>query len=155
MKSSKNNVLVARSDYELERFDLVQQLNNLDSQKKIKLSEVCCDFSSLLYQMQTSMYMHDDNMQKRINNLPLANQIVSRNERLWDGMRSRLEAEIAGCLPPPGAPFGAFSPDERLLDVPADSCLFSASLTTEVRTVIVRGLICCMFGGLLLYTVVV
>ena len=126
VKSTKNKILQARSAYELERFDLVKQLNNLDSQKKIKLSEVCCNFSSLLQQMQASVYVHDDKIQKRMDNLPAAQQIMLRNEKLWNGIRSRLEAEIAGCLPPPGAPLGAFSPDERLLDVPAESCLFSA-----------------------------
>ncbi len=127
-----SKILSLRSSYELTRFDLVKQLNCLDSQKKIKLTEVCCNFSSLLQQLQASLFRTDEKIASKLEQLPEAQRILERNEKLWSGTRSRLEAEIVGCLPPPGSPLGAFSPGERLIDLPPEGCLFSAQLTTEV-----------------------
>jgi hypothetical protein len=68
--------------------------------------------------------------------LPEAKAEVDSQEMLWGRMRARLQGELLGAMPPPGAPPGALSPIQprRHHGIP----LYSIAITTEVLSINTR-----------------
>jgi len=129
-------IVQTRSAFELGRFDLVRQLNCLDSEKKIRLTHAACALSELMgncTQKNTDAHMKAETiLQAHREMLPHSEETMSRNDRLWDGMRERLRGELVGALPPPGAPLGALSiaPNGPVGQIGCN--LFSINIFTEV-----------------------
>ena len=128
------SIIEIRSDYELKRFDLVTQLNNLDCKKKLMLTSAICTLHSRLLESQrisnsavTDAAAQFDTLRA---NLLIAEQSMKRNASLWDSVRGRLQGELIGALPPPGAPAGALSPVQPRSHLGFYS--YSSTLTTEV-----------------------
>jgi hypothetical protein len=68
--------------------------------------------------------------------LPDTQQEIDSQEMLWGRIRARLQGELLGAMPPPGAPPGALSPVQprRHQGIP----LYSIALTTEVLSINTR-----------------
>ena len=68
--------------------------------------------------------------------LPDTQQEIDSQEMLWGRIRARLQGELLGAMPPPGAPPGALSPIQprRHHGIP----LYSMALTTEVLSINTR-----------------
>ncbi|CAM9270672.1 unnamed protein product [Ectocarpus sp. 12 AP-2014] len=122
----------ARWDFELFRFDVVRYMNQLDS-KKVLLLETGINntFYALLAFFQGGGSIcgeMEKSMRRRQVVLDGMNKRHDRDNALWAYVRSRLEAELQGELPPPGAPPGARAPIN-----PRAACpVYVAELTTEV-----------------------
>lgn len=68
--------------------------------------------------------------------LPEVKEEIDSQEMLWGRIRARLQGELLGAMPPPGAPAGALSPVQprRHQGIP----LYSTAITTEVLSINTR-----------------
>jgi len=109
-----SDIMDARWNYELGRYDIVQYLNNVDGQKKIQLvSAINSAMYAFLGYFQGGaqlMVTQEKRMAERQAKLLVARKEFDTEQQLWANVRLRLEAELAGALPPPGAPPGALAP---------------------------------------------
>lgn len=110
----QEQLLFVRKKYELARFDLVQSLNVQDSKKKMLLAKLIsgihnsmhgylkgsCDVLASTSETVKSMHGKMDTMKGHVQEI----------EGLWMTVRARIEGELSGAMPPPGAPAGAMSP---------------------------------------------
>lgn len=123
-----------RSRSELQRFDLVTRINHLDCAKKLELTQSSCGLFYLLGQFAQSFGKvcadRDDFFEHRKNASLTAEKIMFNNVTLYGGLRSRLQGELMGALPPPGAPPGALSPVQPRSHL--GMLPFTTLLTTEV-----------------------
>jgi hypothetical protein len=112
--AAEADIMTARSNYELARFDLVAKVNENDRNKKVILTQVTCDifytfrtvFSECMRQVQ-GKEAYFDKIQARA--LEVSQQMpVLANA--WDSVRVRLAGELAGALAAPGSPAGSLSP---------------------------------------------
>ncbi|CAM9150257.1 unnamed protein product [Ascophyllum nodosum] len=127
-----DRVARARWDFELYRFDLVRYVNQLDS-KKVLLLETGINniFYALLAFFQGGLEIlrkKEKDMRKRQMLLDGMNRRYDSDRALWAYVRSRLEAELQGALPPPGAPPGARAPFNPRACCP----VYVAEITTEI-----------------------
>ena len=141
---------VAREKFEIARFGLVRHLNFLDAQKKLALVELFGVagpraiedyFAQGLATIRAKRRSSGGDPSRR---LAIARQRACVDEKLWLKILDRLQAELRGELPPPGAPRGARAvAPPRQLDAPPDLAStsrnptlgappWSAALTTEV-----------------------
>ncbi|KAJ1461459.1 hypothetical protein M885DRAFT_270004 [Pelagophyceae sp. CCMP2097] len=122
----------ARTRFETARFALVRYLNGVDAKKKLALSEALHAASQGLA-AESCAFRSDLRLTQRA--LDVERERAVLDESLWDAVLQRLEAELSGELPPPGAPAGARAetdltpmPGSREKGAPP----WSISLTTEV-----------------------
>ena len=51
----KRRIEEARREYELQRFDIVKQINDIDCAKKLQLSKVCCSLQAFVANCSKSL----------------------------------------------------------------------------------------------------
>lgn len=106
--AQKENIVQTRVSYETSRFDLVQRLNTLDCNKKLKISKAVNELCKSHYKCHKTKAIDDakDYFATLEEQIIVADDIMELNADLWAGVRARLEGEIQGALPPPGSPLG-------------------------------------------------
>ena len=126
----------ARSRFERARFALVRYLNGVDAKKMLAIS-------AALGEGAGAVKVYHDAGSKRLcgalsGEVELTRRALSvererhlLDEELWDKVLERLEAELSGELPPPGAPRGARAAPADIARLTA-APTWSAALTTEV-----------------------
>ena len=110
----QEQLLFIRKKYELARFDLVRSLNVQDSKKKLLLARLISGIhdsmhgylkgsNDALTSTRKTVVSMNGKMEKMTGR-------VQEIEGLWTTLRARVEGELSGAMPPPGAPAGAMSP---------------------------------------------
>lgn len=129
-----NDLQQTRSRYEMARFDLVDSLNRLDGKKKIALTQASCCLYDTYIKCNELLLKQQSNAIESINRTQHdaveAATTMTRNASLWQFVRARLEGELAGAMPPPGAPPGALSPVQPRWH--PGMPVYTANITTEI-----------------------
>jgi hypothetical protein len=107
-------LMETRKEYEMARFDMVANLNMLDSRKKLLLSDVAVDLYRAVLEVHrsntTAFLGNNEHLTKVEGALEGARRHVEQQDDLWDTIRVRVQGELSGHAPPPRAPPGALSP---------------------------------------------
>jgi hypothetical protein len=125
-----------RKEYELARYDLVSRLNQIDSKKKVMLTQAACNVHIAYSQMEDGVRQQLQASADTINNLANttieSGELMVRKEALWSFVRAKLSGELMGAMPPPGAPPGALSPVQPRWH--PGMPVYTANLSTEVMS---------------------
>lgn len=137
----------ARARFETARFALVRHLNAIDAKKRLIMAEACSELTDGAIDVYYRRGLHrcEASTERRgltLRAIAVAKDRAEIDERLWQVILDRLEAELHGELPPPGAPGKARAegPPARLLaaeskalpQLTAGTPTWSAALNTEV-----------------------
>lgn len=125
-----------RKEYELARYDLVSHLNQIDSKKKVMLTQAACNVHIAYSQMEEGVRQQLLASAETIENLAQttieSGEVMIRKEALWSFIRAKLSGELMGAMPPPGAPPGALSPVQPRWH--PGMPVYTANLSTEVMS---------------------
>ena len=126
-------VIDARLRFELSRFEIVKYLNQLDAKKKFvfmhAMNKAMKAYEAFFEKGKESVANTIRGIIERDqHNLQTAQETFHIEEKLWNQYRARLEAELLGALPPPGAPAMAQAP----ISPRPSARPYAGILTTEV-----------------------
>lgn len=131
-----DDIVATRRDYELTRFDLVTRLNQIDSKKKIMLTQSACNIHLAYLQMHEQLHeqliISNETIQTLAATTIESNEIMLKKESLWSFIRAKLHGELMGIMPPPGAPPGALSPIQPRWH--PGMPVYTATISTEVMS---------------------
>jgi hypothetical protein len=112
--AAEADIMEARSNYELARFDVVAKVNENDRNKKVILTQVACDIYYTFRTVFSECMRQVESKEAYFNKIQTRAVEVSQQlpvlAHAWASVRVRLAGELAGALPAPGSPAGSLSP---------------------------------------------
>ena len=104
----KQRIQDARCAYELQRFDTVKQINSIDCSKKLDLTKICVSLqaftSNCSNSLQGVLSVSEGSFTEKRQGVQDSEESLRLGERIYDGLRRRLQSELNGYLAPPGSP---------------------------------------------------
>ena len=132
--SQIEDISITRRDYELSRYDLVTRLNQIDAKKKVLLTQASCNIHIAYFQMQENikkqLLVSGDTIRTLGEITIESGEMMEKKDALWKFVRAKLQGELMGAMPPPGAPPGALSPVQPRWH--PGMPVYTATITTEV-----------------------